>query len=298
MFKLRKEVKLVLILFTIVFSIYLGMKRSSLDKAFVQTDVSIEDSKADYIFDKSFNNIKIRFEYKVDNLNEMNTLLSELKEKGNTLYSEIKNNYYLVVFEIPSEETDPLLAKLRSIKGISNENIQRAGPIVDNTDLKENLNNNQILKRKYQNLINNSLSPSSERLLSYKRELDVIQATIDSLNIQEDVQKHNAEFDIVYLSAVKNISGTAAIQRSMSVFILTTIISLVLLVIGLIICFYIFVLLQKLMLAFGIKTVRNSSRSSYNYYYNKKGSGRKTKRIYKDKDGNEIKKEEKKEDKL
>ncbi len=297
MFKVRKEVKLVLILFTIVFSIYLGMRRSSLDKAFMQADVAIEESKADYLFDKSFNDIKIRFEYKVENLNEMNTLLSELKEKGNTLYSEIKNSYYLVVFEIPSEETDPLLAKLRSIKGISNENIQRAGPIIDNTDLKENLNNNQILKRKYQNLINNSLSPSSDRLLNYKRELDVVQATIDSLNIQEDVHKHNAEFDIVYLSAVKSISGTAAIRRSMSVFVLTTIISLILLVIGLIICFYIFVLLQKLMLAFGIKTVRSSSRANYNYYYNKKDRGRKTKRIYKDKDGNIIKKEETKEDK-
>jgi len=298
MFKLRKEVKLILILFTIIFSIFLGMKRSNLDKAFVQTDVAIGESKAYDIFDKYFNNIKIRFEYKVDNLKEINTLLSELKEKGNTLYSEIKNSYCIVVLEIPSGETDSLLTRLRGIKGISNENIQRAGPIVDNTDLKENLNNYQMLKRKYQNLINNSLSPSSDRLLNYKRELDVIQATIDSLSIQEDVHKHNAEFDLVLLSAVKNISGTVAIRRSMSVFVLTTTISLVLLVIGLIICFYVFVLLQKLMLAFGIKTARNSSRSSYNYYYNKKGYGRKTKRIYKDKDGNVIKKEEQKEDKL
>jgi len=296
MFKLRKEAKLILILLTILFSIYLGMKRSNLDKAFIQADVTIGESKADYIFDKSFNNIKIRFEYKVDNLNEMNTLLSELKEKGNTLYSEIKNNYYLVVFEVPADETDPLLTKLRSIKGISNENIQRAGPIVDNTDLKENLYNNQIAKKRIQNLINNSLSP--DRILRFRSQLEIIQAKIDSLSIQEDVNKHNAEFDLVLLSAVKNIRGTAAIRRSMSVFVLTSTISLVLLVIGLIICFYIFVLLQKLMLAFGIKTARQSSRSSYNYYYNKKGYGRKTKKIYKDKDGNVIKKEDKKEDKL
>ena len=78
------------------------MRRSSLDKAFMQADVAIEESKADYLFDKSFNDIKIRFEYKVENLNEMNTLLSELKEKGKTLYSELKNNYSLVVFEIRS----------------------------------------------------------------------------------------------------------------------------------------------------------------------------------------------------
>ena len=77
----------------------------------------------------------------------------------------------------------------------------------------------------------------------------------------------------------------------MSVFILTTIASLTLLVIGLIISYYIFVLMYKLMLVLGIRTSR-SSRSYHSYNYNK-GYGRRTKRIYKDKDGKVIKKEEK-----
>ncbi|NQT65196.1 MAG: hypothetical protein HQ554_03345, partial [FCB group bacterium] len=239
----------------------------------------------------SFNNNKIYFEYQVEDLIEINSLLSEINKMENTstLYSETKGNYNLIVFEVPAETSGELLSKLKNVVGISNENIQRAGLVLESTDLKENLFNNQIAKKRIQNLINDSVSP--ERITSFRKQLDVIQAKIDSLSIQKDIQKHNAEFDIILLSAIKRINGNAALRSSMSVFILTTIASLTLLIIGLIISYYIFVLMYKLMLVLGIRTSRGSS-SNYSYNYNK-GYGRRTKRIYKDKDGNVIKKEEK-----
>ncbi|MDA3814168.1 MAG: hypothetical protein PF570_07950 [Candidatus Cloacimonetes bacterium] len=291
MFRIRKEIKLVLIVFTILFSIYLGVKRSNLDKIFIQADVEIDLSAANDIFENSFNNNKINFEYQVEDLIEINSLLSEINKTENTstLYSEIKGNYNLTIFEVPVETSGELLSKLRNVDGISNENIQRAGLVLESTDLKENLNNNQIAKKRIQNLINDSVSP--ERITSFRKQLDVIQAKIDSLSIQKDIQKHNAEFDIIMLSAVKSINGNAALRSSMSVFILTTIATLTLLIIGLIISYYIFVLMYKLMLVLGIRTSRGSS-SNYSYNYNR-GYGRRTKRIYKDKDGNVIKKEEK-----
>jgi len=291
MFRIRKEMKLVLVVFIILFSIYLGVKRSNLDKIFIQADVEIDLSAANDIFENSFNNNKIYFEYQVEDLIEINSLLSEINKMENTstLYSETKGNYNLIVFEVPAETSGELLSKLRNVVGISNENIQRAGLVLESTDLKENLNNNQIAKKRIQNLINDSVSP--ERITSFRKQLDVIQAKIDSLSIQKDIQKHNAEFDIILLSAVKRINGNAALRSSMSVFILTTIASLTLLIIGLIISYYIFVLMYKLMLVLGIRTSRGSS-SNYSYNYNK-GYGRRTKRIYKDKDGNVIKKEEK-----
>ncbi|MCK5052052.1 MAG: hypothetical protein KAS53_10050 [Candidatus Cloacimonetes bacterium] len=289
MFRIRKEMKLVLIVGTILFSLYLGIKRSNLDKIFIQDDVKIDLSSANDVFENSFNNNKIKFEYQVEDLTEINTLLAEISKTENTitLYSEIKNNYNLTVLEVPTEISDETLIKLRDIVGLSNENIQRAGMIKISTDLKENLNNNQIAKKRIQNLINESVSP--DRLTSFRSQLDVIQAKIDSLSIQEDIQKHNAEFDIIMLSAVKNISGNAALSSSMSIFLLTTIASLILLIAGLIICYYIFVLMHKLMLVLGIRTSRSKIS---NYGYNKKGYGRKVKRIYKDKDGNVIKKNE------
>ncbi len=291
MFRIRKEMKLVLVVFTILFSIYLGVKRSNLDKIFIQADVEIDLSAAKDTFENSFNNNKIYFEYQVEDLTEINSLLSELNktENASILYSEIKGNYSLTVFEVPAETSGELLSKLRNVVGISNENIQRAGLVMESTDLKENLNNNQIAKKRIQNLINNSVSP--DRIIRFRSQLDVIQAKIDSLSIQKDIQKHNAEFDIIMLSAIKSINGNAVLRSSMSIFILTMIASLTLLVIGLIISYYIFVLMYKLMLVLGIKTSRGSS-SNYSYNYNK-GYGRRTKRIYKDKDGKVTKIEEK-----
>ncbi|NQT64994.1 MAG: hypothetical protein HQ554_02335, partial [FCB group bacterium] len=137
MFRIRKEMKLVLVVFIILFSIYLGVKRSNLDKIFTQADVEIDLSAANDIFKNSFNNNKIYFEYQVEDLIEINSLLSEINktENNSTLYSEIKGNYNLIVFEVPAETSGELLSKLRNVVGISNENIQRAGLVLESTDL-------------------------------------------------------------------------------------------------------------------------------------------------------------------
>lgn len=288
MFRIRKEIKFILIIFIILFSILLGIKKSNLDKIFVPDVVEIDMSKAKDIFENSLNNNKIRFDYHVEDLSEINSLLVEVNEIENTniLYSEIKSKYNLIVFEVSTGISNKILTKLRSITGICNENIQRSGIITGNTDLKENLNNNQIAKIRIQNLINDSVSP--DRIERFRSQLDVIQAKIDSLSIQKDIQKHNAEFNIIMISAINNINGNTALRRNVNVFFLTTFVSLLLLIIGFIIIFYIFVLMNKLLLTLGIRTSRGSN-SSYNYH--SRGYGRKTKRIYKDKDDNVIKKD-------
>jgi hypothetical protein len=290
MFRIRKEIKLFLIVVTILLSIFLGIKRSNLDKIFIQSDVKIDLSKADDIFENSFNNKKIRFEFHVDDLTEINTLLTDVStmDNANILHSELKSTYNLSVFEIPIDTSDDVVSKLRSIDGISNESIQKAGMVMVNTNLKENLNNNQIAKKRIQKLINESVSP--DRITSFRNQLDMVQAKIDSLSIQEEIQKHNAEFDIIMLSAVKNANGSATLRSSLSIFVLTAIASLLLIIVGLIISYYIFVLMYKLMLVLGIRTSRGSSS---NYNYNKKSYGRKVKRVYKDAEGKVIKKEEK-----
>jgi len=92
------------------------------------------------------------------------------------------------------------------------------------------------------------------------------------------------------LSAIKNTKGNDVLRGSLTIFILTTIVSLILIIVGLIISYYIFVIMHKLMLVLGIRTTRGEGS---NYNYNKKGYGRKVKRIYKDSEGKVIKKEEK-----
>lgn len=287
MFRIRKEVKLVLVVFTILLSVYLGMQRSNIDKVFVQSDVSVDQDKAKEIFNQSKNNRKIKFEYETKDLTEINTLLSNISnlEKTNILHSEIQDQYNLSVFEISAENSDELLNNLRNVAGVNNESIQKTGLITVNTDLKENLNNNKIAKNRIQNLINESVSP--DRITSFRNQLDIIQAKIDSLSVQEEIQKHNADFDIFMVTAVKSRNGNSILRRSLSVFVLTTIASLILIIVALIISYYIFVIMYKLMLVLGIRTSRGTS-SNYNYY--KKGYERKVKRVYKDEDGNVIKK--------
>ncbi|MCD6176708.1 MAG: hypothetical protein J7K29_02610, partial [Candidatus Cloacimonetes bacterium] len=171
MFRIRKEIKFILIIFIILFSILLGIKKSNLDKMFVQDVVEIDMSKAKDIFENSLNNNKIRFDYHVEDLSEINSLLAEVNEIENTniLYSEIKSKYNLIVFEVSTGTSNKILTKLRSIAGICNENIQRSGIITGNTDLKENLNNNQIAKIRIQNLINDSVSP--DRIERFRSQL-------------------------------------------------------------------------------------------------------------------------------
>jgi len=94
--------KLVLIVGTILFSLFLGVKRSNLDTIFILTNVEIDLSSANDIFENSFNNNKIKFEYQVEDLTEINTSLSEISKTENTitLYLKLKNilSFKLIIF--------------------------------------------------------------------------------------------------------------------------------------------------------------------------------------------------------
>jgi len=296
MFRLRKEVKLFLVVFTILLSVYLGIQRSNLDKVFVRAEVKVDKERALEIFDQAMNNRKIKFDYNVEDLTDINTLLSSISELGesNILYSEMHNSFSLSLFEIAAENSDELLNELKNIDGITNQSIQQPASKNTNTDLKENLNNNKIAKKRIQNLINDSVSP--DRITSFRKQLDAIQAKIDSLSVQEDIQKHNKEFDIVMITALKSRNGSSVLKRSISIFALTSLASLILIVVGLVISYYIFVVMYKLMLILGIRTSRGTS-SNYNYNYNKSKHGKKVKRIYKDSEGNVVNKKTDKPDK-
>ncbi|MCF7857832.1 MAG: hypothetical protein K9N07_00705 [Candidatus Cloacimonetes bacterium] len=281
MFRLRRDVKIFIIVLTILFSVYLGINRSNLDKVFVHSEIKLDIRQAENIYNDSHNNKKIRFDYEIDDLAKINSLIAEINtiESSNILYSEIKNKYSLVIVELPVEISRDILTRFRMLNGLANESIIRKGVITESTDLKENLNNNFITKKRIQNLINESVSP--ETIERFREQLEIIQAKIDSLGSRNDIRKHNASNELIMIKAVKTSSGNTALRRSMIVFSITTLVSIIFLILGLIIAYYIFVLMYKLMLLLGIRTSRGDSS---NYNYNKKSYGRskKVKRIYKD----------------
>jgi hypothetical protein len=266
------------------------MKRSNLSDAFVQKQVRIDTSSAENIFENSTTIMKTQMKFNVNNLETINTVLSEIlsREDVSIKLSETKGNYQTIIFEYPNTLRKTILSQLRNAEGFVSEDIRSLPSSPFDANIKENLKNNQLAKTRIQELINKSTSP--DRMADFRIQLDKVQTTIDSLMNQNIIQKYNKTYDVIMITSVKQIEGDTNLRQSIKTFLLTTVIVLAALITGLIFVYYITVLLIKLMAAMGIKTARSSS-ASYNYNYKRKGYGRKIKRVYKDKDGKTIKKE-------
>ena len=290
MFRLRRDTKYVIILLIILISVYLGMKRSNLTEAFIRKQIRIDTSSAENIFKKSSTVTKIQMKFNVDEMKVINSALSEIfnMEDVSIKLSETKSNHQIIIFEYPNTLREKVLTKLRNVEGFISENIRSLPSSPFDADIEENLKNNQLAKVRIQELINKSTSP--DRVSEFRIQLDKVQTTIDSLMNQNIIQKYNEKFDVMMITSIKQTDSSTNLTHSIRIFILTTFLALLILIIGLILIYYITILLIKLMAAMGIKTARSSS-GSYNYNYKHKGYGRKIKRIYKDEDGKRIKKE-------
>ncbi|MBC8416663.1 MAG: hypothetical protein H8E11_09570 [Candidatus Cloacimonetes bacterium] len=290
MFRLRRDTKYVIILFVILISVYLGIKRSNLNDVFFRKQIRIDTSNAENIFKNSTIIMKTQMKFNVNHLETIRTVLSEIftREDIYIKLSETKEIYQTIIFEYPNSLRETVLSKLRNVEGFDSENIRSLPSSPFNANIKENLKNNQLAKIRIQELINKTTSPNG--VAEFRIQLDKVQATIDSLMNQDIIQKHNEKYDIIMITSTKQTDSSTNLKQSVKTFILSTSVVLLILIIGLIFVYYITILLTKLMAAMGIKTAR-SSTGSYNYNYKRKGYGRKIKRIYKDEDGKTVKKE-------
>ncbi|OPX28454.1 MAG: hypothetical protein B1H06_03210, partial [Candidatus Cloacimonas sp. 4484_143] len=92
---------------------------------------------------------------------------------------------------------------------------------------------------------------------------------IDSLNNLKTIQQHNDEFDLIYVSAVKNVTGEDRLGTAIKKFFLNTVIMMIFITIVLVITYFFFVALTKLMELLGIKAARSGKVSNYNYGYSR-----------------------------
>jgi len=290
MFRLRRDTKYVIIILVILFSVYLGMKKSNLNNAFTRKQVRIDTSSAEKIFENSTTVMKIQMKCNVNDLETINSVLSEIftREDVSIKLSETKRNHQMIIFEYPNTLRETVLSQLRNVEGFASENIRSIPSSPFNANIKENLKNNQLAKTRIQELINKSTSP--DRVAEFRIQLDRVQATIDSLMSQNIIQKHNEKYDVIMITSIKQLAGDTNLKQSIKTFAVTTFVVLVILIIGLVFGYYITILLINLMTVMGIKTSRSSS-GGYSYNYKRRGYGRKIKRIYKDEDDNTIKKE-------
>lgn len=288
MIRMRRETKYIIIIMVIVISLFLGLKKSNLLNSFQSRKQIVENKEAKKIFNAAENKKKIALEFRMDDPTKIDQKVNELLAEGKIgmKYSDAKSNQKSYVLVVADSSYSVVLQELKEIHLPQSENLKTAPDDKYATNIKANVENQKISKKRIQELINRSTSP--ERMKLFRSQLERIQTKIDSLENQINIQKANKENNVILLTAFGKMTGPS-IGSSIKSFVKTTFLVLIALVIALVIFYYFMVLMIKLMSILGIRTSRGSSSSygSYgNYNYNRyKSYGRRVKRVYKDKDG-------------
>jgi hypothetical protein len=287
---MRKDTKFVIVLIIVLISLYLGYERSNIKNAFFPHEEKINAKEADKMFSNLGNIRKAILKYDVANKTEAAQKLNDLifSEKLIIKYSDAKDNYVLTILELPNEKFETVLMKLKEIDGLAVENILTGDKLADDESIQASIKNNEMAKKRIQELIDKTTSAMS--INSLKQELEETQTKIDSLKSLTSAISHFNDHDIIYISLMAQTEGSSTLKKASLEFILTTVVVMIILIVGLIIFYFIYVGLTALMRALGIRSSRSGS-SNYNYNYNR-SYGRKVKRIYKDKDGNRVEKKD------
>ena len=292
MIRIRKDTKFVIILVIVLISLYLGYRRSGIKSAFFPTPIRVDSSESDKMFANLGNNRKVLLKYNVINKEIVNEKMNEIifSDEITIKFSDINDNFIFQILETPQQNFQKVLINLRAIEGLSVENIQSEKTILVDENIQASIQNNEIAKKRIQELINKTTSPES--LSRLKKELEETQEKIDSLHGLTSLNSHYADNDIFYLTVIKNTEPSKTLKKASFEFVLTTFVIMIIIIVGLIIFYFIYNALSSLMSAMGIKSSRGGRGSSnYNYNYNKRSYGRKVKRIYKKADGTrEVKK--------
>ena len=292
MLRLRKDVTFLIILLVILISFYFSNKRSGLTDAFSPRKVSNDTKVANKVFENSENKRKISLQFMIDDNKEFSSVLNDIVFiEGVTMkYSDTKDNFQQHILEIPKMEAQDAVTNLRKVKTLTKENIKTSPFSAFEANVEENIKNNIITKNRIQNMINRTTSPQS--MANFRLQLDGVQTKIDSLNNLKTIQIHNTEYDLIYISAAKNIVGEGRLSKAVKNFFLNTILILLFMTLVLVIVYFFFIGMIKLMAVMGIKTIRGSS-SNYNYGYNR--GKKKIKRKYVSQEEAEKMQEEEKE---
>ena len=275
MISLRKSTQYIIIILIFVLSIYIGLRNSNLLKDTGKA-VKMDTSKTDEMFKKEMNYKKIRLVYNANDVPQATSKIDEnLKQEGIIeKFSERKVGCYTTITEIPSAEYQTIIGKLRKISGLSEDIVKTEKSSVFDVNIADHISNKKLAKVQIQEAMKSSrISPDTrERLMS---QLNKVQTSIDSLNNQISLDKHNIENDLIYLTVIKNIRSSVSTKNKVKTFITTTVLLLAIFTAGMIILYYIMVLLFKLITIMGIRTTKESGSSSYyNYRYYRKGQGK------------------------
>lgn len=285
---LRKDTKLVIVLFIFLVSIYVGYKSSHITRIFLPKQTTVNTNEADKVFENTRNRRKITMKFRSKDDAQIRSSINELTfmEGVITKYSDSQKNYQLFIMEVPKKDIENEIKKLRQLPGLESEHIKSATDVGVDTNVKENLENYKITKNRLQELINKTSSPLS--LTKFQIDLERTQSKIDSLNSLVLLQERLVDNDILYITSINQAASSVSPKNVIWKFVYVTILTMIFMILCFVLLYLLTVGITNLMSAMGIRTSRTSGSSNYNNY--KSSYGRKVKRIYKDKDGKKTEK--------
>ena len=281
MIKLKATTQYLIIVLIFILSVYIGLKDSQLLQK-SKPELTINNKQVEQIFNESINFKKIRTIYKTDNLEETLNQLSNIisEESMNDIYSIKKSNYFVGIYEFDTENYKKIINSLRSVKGLETERVEKKNNVEKFVNIDENIKNYKMSKEAIKaQLTSKAISSSSKREL--RKELDRIQAKIDSLIYLPKFIEKSKKNDLLYISIQQNLASASTTSDKVKIFLKTTPLVLLGLSLGLVILYLFLILMIKLMKLMGVRTSSSGSAGNgYNNYYTR--GKKKVKRKYKD----------------
>ncbi|MDD3501689.1 MAG: hypothetical protein PHE19_04615 [Candidatus Cloacimonetes bacterium] len=248
-------------------------------------------------FKKANNYIRTKMIFNVDSMSDFIGLLDRIssKESVSVLKKEQSGSSVVFLAEIQEEDYSQILSEIREYRGAGSKKEDTKKNIDFDADIQQRLDINIKLKNKYlKDLEATKQAYTSDRL---RVSLNLVQKTIDSLEVQLKTLSHNKENNLLFLNVGAKPSMIKGVLTSTSNMALKFVIALVGLTIATFVILFVINGILSLMSLLGIRTSKGSgggkSYGSYKYgstgryggySYGRYGSNRKrkVKRIYKD----------------
>lgn len=248
-------------------------------------------------FNKSSNFIRTSIEFNVDSLSVFLKMIDNVssRETVSVLKKEQSATSLVFLAEINESDYDDILSEIRNYPSAGNKKEDTKKNAEFDADLQQRLDINIKLKNKYlTDLEKTKQAYTSDRL---RESLNLVQKTIDSLEVQLKTVNHNKQNNLLFLSIGTKPSAIKSLFSKSTNIALTFGVALIGLIIGTFVILFVINGILVLMSILGIRTSKGKgggksygsykygSSSSYGgYSYGRYGSNskRKVKRIYKD----------------
>ena len=269
MLRLKLGTKVLIILAIFVVAIVLSIKTSNL---LTENSKKIMISKDELgTAKRKFDNLPVKKKiiYSFERAQPIRDKIDNLfkNELIKTIYSSSEKNYSLIIIQFPDSIRNEVITEIRAIDGMISEKIFTETNEKFNINFEERIKLSKNQKSKYQELRNNTTIDGVARNLN--KQINLVQAKIDSLKELEREKEIYQNSNLAFIkSKVQDKKDNILLDRLLQ-FAINTFIYLVVLLIGLIILYFILLLLIKFMEGLGIKTVKPTSRR-YGYYSRKK----------------------------